>query len=144
MNAYSWLFAAMALCSTVVLTGCGGSDGNTGPGGGGGIGGQYDLVGINEDGLPESEVLEECSETVFYSGSLSMDGNHWEMRVDWEDDDGENWTGDNGSFERDGNDLYFRSEAWGGGFEGEVEGSLVVLYYDFCSNGVADVDLVFE
>ncbi len=142
MNAYSWLFAAMALCSTVVLTGCGGSDGGTGPGGG--IGGQYDLVGINEDGLPESEAIEDCSETLFYSGSLSMNGSHWEMRVDWEDDDGENWTGDNGSFERDGNNLYFRSEAWGGDFEGEVEGSLVVLYYDFCSNGVADVDLVFE
>ena len=28
--------------------------------------------------------------------------------------------------------------------EVRVRGSLVVLYYDFCTNGVADVDLVFE
>jgi hypothetical protein len=142
MSAYSWLFGAMALASALVLTGCGGSDGGTGPGGG--LGGQYELVGINEDGLPESEVIEGCDETVFYSGNLRMDGDNWEMRVDWEDANGESWTGDHGSFERDGNTLYFRSEAWGDGFEGELEGSLVVLYYDFCTNGVADVDLVFE
>jgi hypothetical protein len=142
MNAYSWLFTAMALCSTLVLGGCGGSDGGTGPGGG--LGGQLELVGINEDGLPESEVIEDCDETWFYSGTLSMNGANWEMRVEWEDGNGESWTGDHGSFERDGNDLYFRSEAWGDEFEGEVEGSLVVLYYDFCTNGVADVDLVFE
>jgi hypothetical protein len=142
MNAYSWLFAAIALCSTLVLTGCGGSDGGTGPGAG--LGGQYELVGINEDGLPESEVIEDCDETLFHAGTLSMNGGNWEMRVDWEDGNGESWTGDHGSFERDGNTLYFQSQAWGDDFEGEVEGSLVVLYYDFCTNGVADVDLVFE
>jgi len=144
MNAYSWLFAALALCSTLVLTGCGGSDKNTGPGGGGGLGGQFELVGINEDGLPESEVIEDCSETVFYSGSLTLDGNSFEMRIELDDDDAEDWLGDHGTFERDGNDLYFSSEAWGDEFEGEVEGSLVVLYYDYCANGEADVDFVFE
>ncbi|MEZ0333934.1 MAG: hypothetical protein ACAI18_07990 [Gemmatimonadales bacterium] len=143
MNAYSLLLGALALCSTLVLTGCGGSDGGTGPGGGG-IGGQYELVGINEDALPESEVIENCSETVFYSGSLSLDNDSFEMRVEKDDLDGEDWFGDHGTFERDGNDLHFRSEAWGDEFEGEVEGSLVVLYYDYCANGVADVDLVFE
>ena len=84
------------------------------------------------------------SSAVFYSGNLRMDGDSWEMRVEWEDANGESWTGDHGRFERDGNTLYFQSEAWGDGFEGELEGSLVVLYYDFCTNGEADVDLVFE
>jgi hypothetical protein len=141
MNAYSWLFGALALCSTLVLAGCGGSDGNTGPGGG--VGGQYELVGINEDALPESEVIENCSETVFYSGSLSLDGDRFEMQLELDDDE-QDWLGDHGTFTRNGNDLHFRSEAWGDQFEGELEGSLVVLYYDYCSNGVADVDLVFE
>jgi hypothetical protein len=73
-----------------------------------------------------------------------MDGDSWEMRIDWEDADGANFTGDHGSFDRDGNELRFRSAAYGDEFAGELEGPLVVLYYDFCTNGVADVDLVFE
>ncbi len=77
------------------------------------------------------------------SGSLTLDGDSFEMRIETDDED-QNWLGDHGSFERDGNDLHFWSEAWGDEFEGEVEGSLVVLYYDYCANGVADVDLVFE
>ena len=103
------------------------------------------MVGINEDGLPEEEQMEECTSTLFQGGSLALSGNGtWEFAIDVADENGE-WTlQDGGRYESDGVDLQFASAAYGDQFEGEIEGDLVVLYYDFCANGVADIDLVFE
>lgn len=43
------------VAALVLAVACGGGDGGTGPGGGGALAGTYELVGINEDGLPEEE-----------------------------------------------------------------------------------------
>lgn len=131
----------------VVLAGaCGGGDddGGTGPGGGP-LAGTYEMVGVNEDGLPETEQMEDCTPTLFDSGSLSLGENgSWQFEVNVEDETGA-WTlGDGGEYQRDGADLMFASAQYGDQFEGEIEGDLVVLYYDFCANGEADIDLVFE
>jgi hypothetical protein len=75
---------------------------------------------------------------------LPTDGTY-SLSVEYEQfGDPDGWQ-DNGTFQRHENgDLSFDSEAWGDHFAGEVDGDLVVLYYDFCTNGVADIDLVFE
>jgi hypothetical protein len=40
---------------------------------------------------------------------------------------------------------WFTSEAWGGQFEGEVDGGTVWLSWDFCGDTPgADLDLAFE
>lgn len=75
---------------------------------------------------------------------LDEDGN-FELSITYENEEGPDGFTDHGQFQRDGNTgLSFESEAWGDRFEGEIEDDLVVLYYDFCANGVADIDFVFE
>lgn len=124
---------------------CGGGDGGTGPAGGG-LSGTYELVGINEDGLPEVEQVENCSPARFTSGSMVLDEDgNFEFSILYDDENGQDGFQDHGQFQRHGDaDLSFDSEAWGDRFNGEIEGDLVVLYYDFCANGVADIDFVFE
>lgn len=143
------IWRALPVAAALFLVGaCGGDDngGGLGPGNGGGLAGTYQLVGINEDGIPEEEQMEDCAPTLFTNGSMSMDGDGtYSLSVEYEQfGDPDGWQ-DNGTFQRQENgDLSFDSEAWGDRFEGEVDGDLVVLYYDFCTNGVADIDLVFE
>ncbi len=134
------------VAALVLAVACGGGDGGTGPGGGGALAGTYELVGINEDGLPEEEQVENCMPAVFTNGSMTLDEDgNFQLSVDYENMEGPDGFQDHGGFQRDGGtDLSFDSEAWGDHFEGEVEGDLVVLYYDFCTNGGADIDLVFE
>jgi hypothetical protein len=131
-----------------LVAACGGNDngGGLGPGNGGGLAGNYELVGINEDAIPEEEQMEDCAPTLFTGGSMTMDGDgNFELSVEYQQFEGPDGWQDHGTFERheDGG-LSFDSEAWGDHFEGEVDGDLVVLYYDFCTNGVHDIDLVFE
>ena len=89
--------------------------------------------------------MENCTPTLFDSGSLSLGENgFWQFAVNVEDENGA-WTlRDGGEYQRDGADLMFASAEYGDQFEGEIEGDLVVLYYDFCANGEADIDFVFE
>ena len=126
---------------------CGGGDGNGGNGpGGDALAGTYQLVGINEDGLPEEEQMENCGPARFTSGSMVLgeEGN-FEFSIAYDDENGQDGFQDHGEFQRHGDtDLSFDSEAWGDHFEGEIEGDLVVLYHDFCTNGQADIDFVFE
>jgi hypothetical protein len=132
--------------TALVLAGaCGGDDdGGTGPGGGP-LAGTYQMVGINEDGLPEEEQMENCTSSLFLGGSLALSENGaWEFAVNLEDETGAHVLRDAGQFQRDGADLLFASAQYGDQFEGEIEDDLVVLYYDFCANGEADIDFVFE
>jgi hypothetical protein len=124
---------------------CGGGDGATGPGGGG-LAGNYALVGANDEAVPTVVTSEVCSPAQILSGEMSMspDG-RWEMRFDWRDEDGQQWTGDHGRFQQAGDQLEFVSEAWGDRFEGEVDGGLVWFYYDFCNdNQGEDLDLAWS
>jgi hypothetical protein len=129
----------------LVTAACGGDgDGGTGPGGGS-LAGTYELVGINEDGLPEDEQIEGCTWSTFTGGSIVLnEGGTWQFTIAFDDETGEHLLQDNGQYRRDGLDLEFASAQFGDEFEGEIEGDLVVLYYDFCANGVADIDFVFE
>ncbi len=139
------MWRTLPVAGLLLAGACGGGDGGTGPGGNG-LSGTYELVGINEDGVPEQEQVENCLPALFTSGSMVMDEDgNFELSILYQDESGQDGFQDHGRFRRQGDtDLSFDSEAWGDQFDGEVEGDLVVLYYDFCANGVADIDFVFE
>jgi hypothetical protein len=131
----------------VLLCGaCGGGDGGTGPGGGGGAGlaGAYDLVGINNTEVPAVVQIENCDIVRFMGGSLEVGNGSWELDVNLQFEYGNDRLVDGGTFERDGDLLEFESAQYGDRFEGELDGGVVWLYYDWCSDGNHDVDLVFE
>jgi hypothetical protein len=125
----------------------GGSDGGTGPGGGGGhLAGDYQLVGANDEAVPTMVASNGCSPVQIVNGgmTLSADGT-WQMQFNWKDGNGEpKFTGDHGDYRAEGDAMVFESEAWGDQFEGEVDGDLVWLYYDFCEDTPGeDLDLAF-
>lgn len=134
------------LAALFLAAACGGGDGNGGTGpGGGSLAGSYQLVGINEDGLPEEEQMENCTSSVFTGGSMVLNGNGtWQFAINWEDETGAHVLQDGGQFQGQAADLSFASAQYGDQFDGAIEDELVVLYYDFCANGVADIDFVFE
>lgn len=144
MHGFDWRRMARAAAAGIALL-CGacGSDG-AGPGGGDGVDGTYELVGINNTDVPAVVQMEACSPSRFVSGSLSLGTGHWQVSVQIEDETGTHWLEDEGNYERDGIELAFESQVYGDWFDGELEDGLVVLYYDFCSNGEHDIDLVFE
>jgi hypothetical protein len=73
--------------------------------------------------------MENCSPALFTGGSMVLDGDgNFELSVLYEDEDGQDGFQDHGQFHRQGDtDLSFDSQAWGGRFDGEIEGDLVVL-----------------
>ncbi len=122
-----------------------GGDSGTGPGGGGGgLAGTYELVGINNAPVPAVVQMEGCTPSRFLAGSLTLGDGGWSFDIMAEDETGTNSLRDEGEFQREGNELSFDSARYGDRFEGELEDGLVVLYYDFCSNGEHDIDFVFE
>jgi hypothetical protein len=136
----------VAAIGALLLSGACGGDGATGPGGGGGgnLEGNYQLVGINNTGVPAVAQMEGCSPSRFDGGTLSLGDGEWRFDIQFADETGTHFLRDEGDFEREGSELAFESATYGDQFWGELEDGLVVLYYDFCSNGEADVDFVFE
>jgi hypothetical protein len=133
-----------ALGFTLIVAGAcgGGGDNATGPGGS--TGGTYNLVRTNGDRVPAIEQVEDCSPSRFREGTLTLtaDGD-WHVSVKGDDERGPQVMSDQGKYERDGGDLSFESPEWGD-FDGEIDGNQVVLHYDFCENGVADIDFEFQ
>ena len=145
MQATRWIPRAAMLTLTLLAVACGGGDHNpTGPGGD--VGGTWTLVGINEDGLPESEPMVWGSVT-FRAGSLhlSQDG-AWEMTIQFEHDETGQATQaeDYGQYGRQGDDLSFASEAFGDHIEGGLDDGFVYLIYDFDGDGEYETEFTFE
>jgi hypothetical protein len=51
---------------------------------------------------------------------------------------------DEGQIEQDGSTLWFDSEVSGTSHQGTIDGQEITIMYDWCENGVADVQLVFD
>jgi hypothetical protein len=145
-----WLGLTGKLALVCLAAACGGGDDNgpagPGGGGGGGVAGTYELVGANGAALPAVVHSAACGPSQMLHGNLRLSANgSFEMRFDWIEQNGEpDWTGDHGSYQQAGEDLWFSSEAWGDQFEGEIDDGVLYLYYDLCSDGLgAELELAF-
>jgi hypothetical protein len=145
MQATRWMPRATLLGLTLLAGACGGGDHNpTGPGGG--LGGTWTLVGINEDGLPEDEPYN-FGTASFTGGSLrlSQDG-QWEMTISYDHLEANQslQLEDYGQYGRQGDDLSFASEAFGDHIDGGIDDGFVYLIYDFDGDGEYETELTFE
>jgi hypothetical protein len=124
---------------------CGGGDKSpTGPGGGGAS--QLRLVALGRVGLPADAQLEDCLVTRFYGGSIRLDpaSDRWQLTLQAHDDNYGDFTStDEGWTETDGAATRFDSDVSGSSYQGTIDGSGVTIMYDWCYNGVPDVQLVF-
>ena len=125
----------------------GGSDGGTGPGGGGSLAGDYLLVGANDEAVPAVVTSDACAQVEILNGGITLNADgRWQMQFNWQDANGETkFTGDHGRFQRQGDEVLFSSEAWGDQFEGEMDEGLLWIAYDFCSiDAAGDLELAFS
>lgn len=136
---------AMACSLAALAAACGGDDGGgTGPGND--LAGNYQLVGADGDAVPAVVNSQVCGPSQILGGGLTIraDG-RWEMRFDYQDEEGPDYVGDHGQYQRAGDDLLFTSEAWGDQFEGELDEGLVWIAYDFCNDNLgAELELVWS
>jgi hypothetical protein len=127
--------------------GGGGDHSPTGPTNGGNTL-QFSLVSLGQDRLPAQTEVENCTLTRFNSGGLTVnrDGT-WKLKLKiWDDNLGDWAYADNGTYEEvgDGETVWFRSDITDMNFHGAVNGPEVVMDYDWCEDGVPDVQLVFN
>ena len=137
----------------VSLFGCGGGDKSpTGPTGPTGPGPQdaveFKLVALGRMGLPADAEVEDCKLTRFYSGKIDINphSGEWQFTLQVHDDTG-NWGyQDYGQSEGNGTEVLFDSDYSGVTYQGTVNGNgtEVTMMYDWCANGVPDVQLVFD
>jgi hypothetical protein len=145
MQATRWIPRSALVGLTLLAGACGGGDHNpTGPAGG--LGGNWTLVGINEDGLPEDEPMN-WGTASFQSGSLRLSqDDQWEMTINYDnlEQNQSLQLEDHGQYGRQGDDLSFASEAFGDHFEGGVDEGFVYLIYDFDGDGEYETEFTFE
>lgn len=124
--------------------GCGdGAKGPTGPGGEPTI--AYELVSLGRVGLPADLALEDCTLTRFYGGGMELtDDGSWQISLQVHDHSGDWGYLDRGEVWEEGGALWFDSEVSGASYPAAVEGSEVRIMYDWCYDGVPDVQLVFD
>jgi hypothetical protein len=128
----------------MVAVGCGGGDKSpTGPGGGDVA--EFELVSLGLAGLPADTQLEDCTATRFYGGAIRLDqaSGQWQIALQVHDDSGDWGYRDEGQAEVDGETVWFDSQISGTSYAGTVSGTEVKIMYDWCYNGVPDVQLVF-
>jgi hypothetical protein len=137
------LFRLVPWPTLLLLSACGGDKGPSGPDGGDAQ--SYELVALGQMELPADAQLEDCTTTRFYSGRLEMtDDWSWRIRLQVHDGNGEWPYLDEGEMDEAGASLMFISDYSGAVYEGRVNGSEVRIMYDWCFNGMPDVQLVFD
>ena len=137
-----------AVCSALLAGACGGGGGDNvagpggGDGGGGDGGGTYNLVGVNDQGIPADVQLETCAPLEYHSGTLRLSGDgQWALNVQITN---QNDLNDHGEVQRQDDKLTFRSAQFGDSFSGEINGGQVIIDYDFCTDGQFDSEFEFE
>ena len=103
-------------------------------------------MGINEDGLPESEPYN-FGTADFQSGTLrlSQDG-QWEMTINYDhlEQNESRQLEDYGQYDSHDEDLSFASEAYGDHIEGGMDDGYVYMIYDFDGDGAYETEFTFE
>lgn len=139
--------AILAAGAALLTAACGGGGkGPTTPGGDQGTD-TWKLVALGRAGLPADTQIENCSETRFYSGRLDLTQNAgWQIKLQVHDDTGDWGYIDNGQYteDADGQTAWFKSKVSGATYRATYDGTDLAIMYDWCFNGVPDVQLVFE
>jgi hypothetical protein len=108
----------------------------------------FRLAALGRVGLPADLAIEDCQLTRFYSGKIAIEPKTGEWQIDLQvHDDSGNWGfRDWGHSVGDGSEVLFESDYSGITYNGTVNGngSEVTIMYDWCANGVPDVQLVFD
>jgi len=138
----------------IAAVGCGGGDKSpTGPGdpgqGDNPNAMQFQLVALGRMGLPADAQLEDCGVVRFYSGRIDIDPNsgEWQIHLRVHDDESGDWAYlDTGRSVGDDATVLFESDISGVTYDGTVngDGTEVTIMYDWCFDGVPDVQLVFD
>jgi hypothetical protein len=132
--------------AALLLAACGGGDKNpTGPGQGGGEVDTWRMVALGNAGLPTDAEVEDCMLTRFYSGKLELrDDGAWRITLQVHDDSGDWGFQDMGEYGDNGDTGWFQSQISGVTYQATYDGNDLRIMYDWCANGVPDVQLVFE
>jgi hypothetical protein len=137
----------------IAAVGCGGDDkGPTGPGdpvpndNPNAI--EFQLVALGRVGVPTDAQLEDCGVIRFYGGRIEIDPNsgEWQIHLRVHDQSGDWGYLDTGWSVGDDATVLFESDVSGVTYEGTVndDGTEVTIMYDWCFDGVPDVQLVFD
>jgi hypothetical protein len=109
---------------------------------------QFQLVSLGLAGLPADAELEDCKLTRFYGGKIDINPTtgDWQIKLQVHDDSGDWGYLDKGGSEGNGTTVLFDSQVSGITYQGTVNanGTEVTIMYDWCANGVPDVQLVFD
>jgi len=136
----------------ILAVGCGGGDKSpTGPGGGGQgddpSAVEFRLASLGFAGLPADVQPEDCEVVRFYSGTIAIEPETGEWQIDLKvhDNSGDWHFRDYGESEGDGDTVFFGSQVSGATYQATVNGDAteIKIMYDWCYNGVPDVQLVF-
>jgi len=149
------LIGLVPLPALLLAAACGGDDNKspTGPGNQGqgdnpnAI--QFQLVALGRVGLPADLQLEDCGVIRFYGGKINIDPNsgEWDIHLRVHDDQSGDWGYlDSGRSVGDDETVLFESDVSGVTYNGTVngDGTEVTIMYDWCFDGVPDVQLVFD
>ena len=136
--------ATLSAASTLVLAACGGGDKNLGPDTGGNVD-TWEMVAVGNAGLPAEAEVEDCRLTRFNSGKLELreDGT---FRISFQvtDVSGDWGYHDEGEYQDNGDTGWFRSQITGSTYQATSDGPDLRIDYDWCENGVPDVQRVCE
>jgi hypothetical protein len=107
---------------------------------------QFSLAALGRAGLPADAQVEDCKLTRFYSGQIKLDPNSdaWQIGLEVHDDTGDWGYVDRGTAHVDGTTVWFDSDISGVSYRGTVSNNEITIMYDWCANGVPDVQLVFD
>jgi hypothetical protein len=141
----------------IAAVGCGGGDksptgpnnpgpGDPGPGQQSSV--EFQLAALGFAGLPADAQVEDCQLTRFYGGKIAIDpkSGDWQIDLKVHDDSGDWHYRDYGGSEGDGTTVFFDSQVSGISYEASVNGNAteIKIMYDWCANGVPDIQLVFD
>ena len=103
------------------------------------------MVAIGNAGLPAQAEVEDCRLTRFDGGKLELrEDGAFRITLQVNDVSGDWGYRDEGEFQSNGATGWFRSNITGTTYQASYDGTALRIDYDWCENGVPDVQLVFE